>query len=659
MKSYDIAVLPGKSGPERIALPFYSAEEHTALENRQGPFTVVEILKEVFNEDFRAAAENYIATFPEDIKKALNQNDLEDIRLVRIGEPRVECSIDDYSYLTDVDLYFSTLIEGLVPPEGRWKPYNIELKMRYLLDLAGRRCSVPLVTVSDGTGSRKPSFGGIPANSYLLPVMRSGDYDDIAHRIHQLYYPEALEDAVAVDGYELAHRMGLVTRKVRFRPGTDKRGLIYFTKETVPILGWDGEPKEINVKPLTLLINADLCPTPEIENSTVIHECSHAYLDSRFFLLQALAGGDRAACTGRTVNGIRFLRPNSPVEWMELQAEKLPAYILMEENNTRGEIEDLYDCSRWDRSPANVMSIVEQLAEKFGVSKSMAKYRMIELGFPEAEGVYCFEDNKRIPDHGCAGSWSEGTTYCISWSEAACLISESPDFLNALRSCCYTYLEGHYCLNDMKYVQEDRFGFRRMTEYARRHIDECCIAFTVSGRYVSAEYYDGHAARNKKKKVTDKYQSRHDFSAEPDSKERVKQNMQFSEDAIIWEELKSDMPTSFQEAVQKILDLKGISQNDAAFDLGVSRAAFRKWCSEKKPSIRHAVAICIALDVRADIGETLVRLTGSQFRTTKEDSLLHCMLFDTQGLLVSRANEIMIQNKFAPLTCGEDDSIAC
>lgn len=111
---------------------------------------------------------------------------------------------------------------------------------------------------------------------------------------------------------------------------------------------------------------------------------------------------------------------------MELHASKLPAYILMEETRTYNAIEELYDDSGWDRSPANVMSIVEKLAAKFGVSKAMSKYRMIEVGFPEAEGVYCFENDKRIPDHGCSGNWKEGTTYSISFGESSLCSSIAP-----------------------------------------------------------------------------------------------------------------------------------------------------------------------------------------------------------------------------------------
>lgn len=88
--------------------------------------------------------------------------------------------------------------------------------------------------------------------------------------------------------------------------------------------------------------------------------------------------------------------------------------------------------------------------------------------------------------------------------------------------------------------------------------------------------------------------------------------------------------------------------------LGVSRAAVRKWCSERI-TLRHVVALCIALDVRADIGEEFVSIAGLLFRRNSEDEMLHALLFETKDLSVARANEIMEQAGLPRLTYGEDN----
>ena len=322
----------------------------------------------------------------------------------------------------------------------------------------------------------------------------------------------------------------------------------------------------------------------------------------------------------------------------------------------RKEIERLLDMKDGVRSPENIFWIVCQLAATFKVSRSMAKYRMIELGYPEAEGVYAYIDNVRIPDYGCSGLWERGITYAISLADAGALLRESREFSCALQGGRYVYIEGHFCLNEETYVQRGYRQIQRLTAYARRHIEECCIAFTVQGRYANTAYEDAQAAR--KKEVKDKYQSRHGFGAEPESKERLKENKTFAEDSQIWMKLRMRMPDGIGSAIQLILDEKGITQMELAMRMGVSRTAWRKWCAEKM-SLRHIVAICIALDVRADIGMELVRLAGHSFLNNKEHNILLAMMYETKDLTVARANEILRQEKLAPLTEGKDEEIAC
>ena len=138
----------------------------------------------------------------------------------------------------------------------------------------------------------------------------------------------------------------------------------------------------------------------------------------------------------------------------------------------------------------------------------------------------------------------------------------------------------------------------------------------------------------------------------------MKENALFAQDSQVWTKLRMRMPNGIGDAIQLILDEKGITQMELAMRMGVSRAAWRKWCAERM-SLRHIVAICIALDVRADIGMELVRLAGHTFMNNKEHNLLFAMLYETKDLTVARANEIMRQEKLAPLTEGRDEELAC
>lgn len=667
MRTYGVAPIMSGSGMSAAIMPFYSAEAQNSLERGSRPFSVVEILREVFKEDFHKAIQMYMEKCPEGVAKAVNTPDARDFKLTWLSEPKVESSLRQPACTIAVDLIFRASFFALVPVDAKTHPeldvimeqrwMTTDFRMRYMIGLWDKVCSAPMIAPGslfpvDQITEQKVAI----TNQYLLPIMYAEDYAKAGRRMLERYYKEALESPTPVDGMELARRMKLEVRRVRFERGSDIQGRIYFDWTWAKLRDENGRSRKEKIPPMTILINVDLCPSPEIENSTIIHECCHVYLDLFFFKLQMLSGKAFTSFTSRKRKKRVFSRDNGPIDWMELQAEKLPAYVLMEENITRREIERLLAERNGVRSPENIFWIVCQLASIFKVTRSMAKYRMIELGYPEAEGVYAYIDNMRIPDYGCSGLWERGITYAISLSDAGSLLRESREFSNALMSGRYTYVEGHFCLDVEPYVQRDYYQLKRLTAYARRHIEECCISFTVQGRYANAAYEDAQAAR--KKEVKDKYQSRHGLGSEPETKERMKENALFAQDSQVWTKLRMRMPNGIGDAIQLILDEKGITQMELAMRMGVSRAAWRKWCAERM-SLRHIVAICIALDVRADIGMELVRLAGHTFMNNKEHNLLFAMLYETKDLTVARANEIMRQEKLAPLTEGRDEELAC
>lgn len=244
-----------------------------------------------------------------------------------------------------------------------------------------KNCSAPAIApaayfLKDEITEQKTAI----TNQYLLPIMYAEDYVKAGRRMLERYYPEALDKPTAVDGMELARRMQLEVRRVRFEQGSDIQGRIYFDWTWVKLRDKNGSISKEKIPPMIILINTDLCPTPEIENSTVIHECCHVFLDLPFFKLQMLSGKPFTSYTSRKRKKKGFTRDNGPIDWMELQAEKLPAYVLMEESNTKKEIERLLKMRGGCRSPENIFWTVCQLASIFKVSRSMAKYRMIELG---------------------------------------------------------------------------------------------------------------------------------------------------------------------------------------------------------------------------------------------------------------------------------------
>ena len=336
---------------------------------------------------------------------------------------------------------------------------------------------------------------------------------------------------------------------------------------------------------------------------------------------------------------------------MEHHAGAIPGYMMMPGNHIWQEVQCRTLSLDRDFPPAVTRRLITELSELYGVSRSMARVRLIESGYRCAEGVFCFlRDGTFVPDHACSSAWPPGRTYTISFAEAAALRSRSAAFSSALAGGRYAYVEGHFCRVGSRYLTRDGFGRCRLTPYARSHIDECCIAFTPAGRAPVGEGSSAWAAR--KKEVAGCYLP-HDFVAEPGTPAWEKENASFLRDAALWSELSDALPNDLQKAVQMILDKKGLTWEKLSFRLGVDRRAVSKWMAQPRISEAHLVAVVVALKLRADLGLKLLQIGGCHLRSSGVHQLYAMMVCCAERMTVEQCNEILRRASYPPLTRGE------
>lgn len=344
------------------------------------------------------------------------------------------------------------------------------------------------------------------------------------------------------------------------------------------------------------------------------------------------------------------------MDWMELQCEKLPAYLLMERDSTVAYIEGCLKQCEWKRTPENIRRIIEGLAQRCEVSFQMAKYRMIELGYFEASGIRNYVNDAVVPDHGCAGRWPEKTTYTISTQDAAMLVESDAVFEKLLCSGKYRYVEGHFCLNDGRYLIFDNAGKPHLTVYARHHIEECCLGFEVGGRYRKTAYSAGQAARNKTTPVTDKYRAAYKLVAEPGTAEYEKENQQMVDDGLLWLDLYKSRPADFSEAITEIMKKKGITRENLALDVGVDRRAIYRYLNEEEPSAAHVVGLCVALKLPYYVSMDLLDLAGIRLRATELHFVYRQFLLNAENLSVSRCEDTLAKRNMPPLFRGQTEN---
>lgn len=409
------------------------------------PYSVAEVLQTVFQADFETVLKNYVRT------------ETEQIRAAGVLPGAVRMKVRLWSYLktlsklqqptsrTVVDVILQSKLEGQYR-DGETRYEEADFRLRYIFDLrvCSQRCIGPLVWVyKDWKDNPALSGFAFDTNDYLLPILYNSDYETVAHAMLNDFFPEAKKeiggDVSVVSSEELARRMGLRIMDVRFADKT-VMGQLYYNYGEAHLLGNNGEIYVQTIRPGTILVNRDNCTSAATRNSTIAHECCHMYLDRWFFLLQMMTGRKYTPYSSRRKENRRYHHKNDALDWMELQCEKLPAYLLLERDGVIDYVETRLKQCNWRKTPENVRSIVDGLAERYEVSYQMAKYRMIELGYSEAGGIRNYVNDMVIPDHGCTWLWPANTTFTISAKDAALLAASDSEFERVICSGRYRYV---------------------------------------------------------------------------------------------------------------------------------------------------------------------------------------------------------------------------
>lgn len=622
------------------------------------PYSVAEVLQNVFHADFQTVLENYVRTETEQIQEAGVLPGAEGMKVRLWSYLKTLSKLQQPTDRTVVDVILQSRLEGQYK-NGETRYESADFRLRYIFDLrvCHQCCIGPLVWVyKDWEDDPALSGFAFDTNDYLLPILYNSDYETVAHAILDDFFPEAKReiggDASVVSSEELARRMGLRVLDVRFADKT-VMGQLYYNYGEVHLLDDSGKTYAQMIRPGTILVNQDNCTTAATRNSTIAHECCHMYLDRWFFLLQMMTGRKYTPYSSLRRENRRYHHKNDALDWMELQCEKLPAYLLLERNDVIDYVEARLKQSNWKKTPENIRAIVDGLAERYEVSYQMAKYRMIELGYCEAGGIRNYVNDMVIPDHGCTWLWPANTTFTISAKDAALLATSDSEFERVICSGRYRYVEGHFCLNTDKYILRDYYGKPHLTVYARCHMEECCLGFTVGGRYRRTEYAVSKVARNKTEPVTDKYRAAYRLVAEPGSSEYEKENQAMVDDGLLWLEFYKNIPDDFAEMIKAIMKRKGITQENLSFELGVDRKALLNYLNQDRPSVAHVVGICVALKVPYFISMEILGAAGIKLRSTEQDFLYRQFLLNAENLTVSRCEDILKQHNEKPLFRGE------
>lgn len=495
-------------------------------------------------------------------------------------------------------------------------------------------------------------------NSYLVPYLSKDKYDDVAEEFLGEFFPEALEKPTMVDTEEVISNMGL---KKRLAPlGKNIFGGICFSQVKMEVFNENNEPDEETVGAGTVLVNPDAVFYISIGSlaNTIIHECLHWYLHSKYFELSRLLGSDDGFYSCRVFQG-GVDSPSADTKnkyFMEKQASSIAPRILMPKSTAPDKFRELLSYEEKDTKNDEIECVRRALgrfADFFGVSLTSAKIRLLELGFSQVAGFRNVIDGKElqtfmVPE----GSLGEKQTYVIGPKEASELLVRDSRFFELVTSGRIVYVNGLFVVNLPKYVSRNADGLS-LTEAARESTDSCCLKFDLSFdetsvAYSMADYEEGMLFRGG---LSAKYKAKAEISPQQSEEleTELKEKGQFAKEenqkALDLVQLIEDHKRSFNDAFCKMIGEEGANlSNRRVAELSfVSESSIRSYKIDKVPPKNTLIAICCGIGAHEIVMEAIVAKAG-YFFDAKNDELdcFYMFMFTTcPGQTIQSCNTML------------------
>ncbi len=394
--------------------------------------------------------------------------------------------------------------------------------------------------------------------------------------------------------------------------------------------------------------------------NTIVHECVHWHLHRKAFELERLYNEEATQIQCQVSGGIKKGTARSATDWMEWQANALAPRIQMPFHATKIKvaefIREYLGSRRTDRVIDVMEAVIEGVATFFGVSRQAAKIRLYELGYEEAAGTFIYLDGRYVKPHTFKkGFLKPNQTFSISFRDAMVATFINPELREAREQGYYLFVDSHFCINDPKYITYDIFGMPQLTDYARYHMDECCLVFDLAieqsaNSYQKEFFWECVLCRDINADivfVANFVNSEHNQTIIDKGRTIQAYNRELA--AML-----TRMPNNFNDALVYLMDRQEMTVEELAEASNLSAKTISRLRGDLNysPTLETVVALCIGLRLPPIISYELIRKRALGF-TVSETHLAYRFLLDScYCSTIHQCNEILASLKIPPLSRG-------
>lgn len=499
-------------------------------------------------------------------------------------------------------------------------------------------------------------------SDYLVPIIEKEQFDDVAAEFLQEFCPEALKTPMPIPVDEVVKRMGLTIKEIELTRHFTLFGQIAFGDCVIEYYDRNEKLyKPLNVSRGTILVdpNSYFMRNIGCMNNTIIHECVHWYKHRKYHELVKMYDSKAVLISCRVNETTKYRKQWSPEDWMEWHANGIAPRILMPKSTTIQKIEELIKKNELLFGSENRVNIIEnvlfELADFFQVSRIAAKIRMFDLGYKEVAGVYTYIDDHFISNYAFnADSINKNQTYSISLSDSFFEYYSNPAFADIIDSGNFIYVDGHYVINDPKYIKRSETGSIDLTDYAKLHVDECCLKFDLKVNEASkmdiVVYLDSVMFR----KATPDYNRVPAFNPDNHNMEvfnRSEELKRFHDELVQESQYLSSTTQNFAQAAYGHIKRKGYNKSVFTEKTLLSGKTFDRIKKNElnNPTLETVMAICIGLELSPSYSEELLRLAGFTLSNSPQQLAYKKLLHSYRGHSIYECNEVLEALGLSPL----------
>ena len=647
--AYDVDNIRFMSEAERKRL--YERKEYIEKE----PYTVIDVLKKVYHRDFIDDFKNSVfrdMRLLELYKKSSESCKISQFRIDSFKILRPESVFGQPIYDTIVDIYAEVGLRVLeinteLYDEKNIYPVKTRLRLRYSFDL--RPCHLTChylgIVIGEESGVCSLFEDHIRTDKYLLPVLTNAeDYERMAKKIIEEDMPEHLDSKEWLCAIDWIESMGLAVYIGEFQE-ENVMGAYFYGFGRAMVYDPDiKRAKEEDINPGTILLNRKPLDSRGKINSTSCHEGIHHRLGYYYFMLQMTHGNQMSSYMYKRADKQKDITNWSPVEIMELHANKLPAYMLIQEKPGKEKAAELLESYGGVKTIDSMVSLVEDMAEYFGVTKTIAKSRLREFGYREVGGISQFIRGKQVKPY--LDRLGKNETYTIDEYEGIQEYLRNPVFRRLIDRGNYLYVDGHYCINDRKYIETDTDDNNHLTVYARENMDECCLIFEYKYEKITASTANGSLQKSvssvKKCVYTDKFGE--SLVTEEGLAMRKKIELQMEERAVTTK--------SFNQMTVDLMTKKHFTVECLAEKTGLSEETIKNMRNNpnKRINIEAVVAVSIAMKLSPQTAQAYIESSPNKLLDTVDMNLYRYAIIEWNELSVAEVNRKLLECGAAPLT---------